>query len=59
MRVIGSRLYLLHQQNLPPRSGTVWEGRHKSSLVDADNYLLQRYRYREWLNVHIDDKIFM
>jgi len=29
------------------RSGTLWEGRHKSSLVDTDNYLLRCYRYIE------------
>ncbi|GAA3565824.1 hypothetical protein GCM10022265_14800 [Marinobacter xestospongiae] len=29
------------------RSGTLWEGRHKGSLVDAENYLLSCYRYIE------------
>ena len=29
------------------RSGTLWEGRHKSSLVDADQYLFRCYRYIE------------
>ena len=29
------------------RSGTLWEGRYKSTLVDADNYLLTVYRYIE------------
>jgi len=29
------------------RSGTLWEGRHKSSLVDAEDYLLKCYRYIE------------
>jgi putative transposase len=29
------------------RSGTLWEGRHKASLVDADNYLLICIRYIE------------
>ncbi len=28
-------------------SGTLWEGRHKASLVDADEYLLACYRYIE------------
>lgn len=27
------------------RSGTLWEGRHKSSLVEAEDYLLACYRY--------------
>lgn len=29
------------------RSGTLWEGRHKGSLIDAENYLLICYRYIE------------
>lgn len=29
------------------RSGTLWEGRHKSSLVDSDAYCLNCYRYIE------------
>jgi putative transposase len=29
------------------RSGTLWEGRHKASLIDADNYLLICMRYIE------------
>ena len=29
------------------RSGTLWEGRHKGSVIDADYYLLNCYRYIE------------
>jgi putative transposase len=29
------------------RSGTLWEGRYKSCLVQAEDYLLQLYRYIE------------
>lgn len=29
------------------RTGTLWEGRFKSSLIDSDNYLLVCYRYIE------------
>jgi len=29
------------------RSGTIWEGRHKASIVQADSYLLSCYRYIE------------
>jgi putative transposase len=29
------------------RSGTLWEGRYKSTVVDTDNYLLTVYRYIE------------
>ncbi|MFH0341894.1 MAG: transposase [Chromatiales bacterium] len=30
------------------RSGTLWEGRHKASLVQAERYLLTCYRYIEF-----------
>ena len=29
------------------RTGTLWEGRHKGSIVDAENYLIACYRYIE------------
>lgn len=29
------------------RCGTLWEGRHKSSLIDAEQYLISCYRYIE------------
>lgn len=29
------------------RTGTLWEGRYKSTLVDSENYLLTLYRYIE------------
>jgi len=29
------------------RSGTLWEGRHKATLIQAENYLLTCYRYIE------------
>ena len=29
------------------RTGTLWEGRHKASLIDSDAYLLRVYRYIE------------
>ena len=29
------------------RSGTLWEGRYKSSLIDSEGYLLTCYRYIE------------
>ncbi len=29
------------------RTGTLWEGRYKSTLVDADTYLMTVYRYIE------------
>jgi len=46
MQVVGSRYgYYFNKQY--GRSGTVWEGRHKSSLVQTDRYLLTCYRYIE------------
>jgi putative transposase len=41
------RLYVLYVNKAYRRSGTLFEGRHKASLVDADNYLLTCYRYIE------------
>jgi putative transposase len=46
MQVVGSR-YGYHFNRKYKRSGTVWEGRHKSSLVQASRYLLTCYRYIE------------
>ena len=39
MQSIGHR-YVQYVNVTYKRSGTLWEGRHKSSLVDEDNYLL-------------------
>ena len=36
-----------YRNKLEGRSGTLWEGRYKSSLVDADQYLLACVRYIE------------
>lgn len=41
------RQYVCYVNKTYKRSGTLWEGRHKSSLVDAENYLLACYRYIE------------
>lgn len=41
------RIYVAYVNKTCRRSGTLWEGRHKASLVDADNYLLTCYRYIE------------
>jgi len=41
------RNYVLYINKSYRRSGTLWEGRPKASLVDADNYLLSSYRYIE------------
>ncbi len=46
MQALGRRYvrYFNHEYN---RSGTLWEGRYKSCLVDSENYLLTLYRYIE------------
>ena len=46
MSVVGSRYAFAINKQLG-RTGTIWEGRHKSSLVDSDQYLLTCYRYIE------------
>ncbi|MEE9302274.1 MAG: transposase [Thiotrichaceae bacterium] len=45
-RVIGSR-YAYYFNKRYGRTGTVWEGRHKSSLVQSDRYFLTCSRYIE------------
>jgi len=46
MSLIGKH-YVLYINKTYRRSGTLWEGRHKSSLIDADKYLFHCYRYIE------------
>jgi len=46
MKAQGSR-YAFYTNKRHKRSGTVWEGRHKSSVVDQTAYLLKCYRYIE------------
>jgi putative transposase len=41
------RKYVQHFNFTQGRTGTLWEGRYKSTLVDAENYLLTVYRYIE------------
>ena len=43
-KVIGSR-YAQYFNKTYKRTGTLWEGRHKSSLVQSDRYLLTCMRY--------------
>ena len=45
-KVVGSR-YALYINRCYQRSGSLWEGRHRSSLVQSDHYLLACYRYIE------------
>lgn len=46
MKVIGSR-YAQYFNKSYRRTGTLWEGRHKSSLVQSERYLLSCMRYIE------------
>ncbi|MEZ5528349.1 MAG: transposase [Porticoccaceae bacterium] len=46
MQSIGRR-YVQYINRTYRRSGTLWEGRYKASLVDAENYLMACYRYIE------------
>ena len=46
MKSIGSR-YAQYINKKYKRTGTLWEGRHKSSLIQSERYLLTCYRYIE------------
>ena len=46
MQSLGRR-YVQYINSTYQRSGTLWESRHKASLVDAEQYLLSCYRYIE------------
>lgn len=46
MSLLGQH-YVMYINRTYRRSGTLWEGRHKASLVHAEDYLLLCYRYVE------------
>jgi len=46
MQALGRR-YVYYVNKTYKRSGTLWEGRYKSSLIDSDRYLLTCMRYIE------------
>ena len=46
MQYLG-RYYVLYINHHYGRSGTLWEGRYKASLIQAQDYLLACYRYIE------------
>jgi len=46
MQLLGNR-YVQYINKKYRKTGTLWEGRHKASLVDAEQYLLTCYRYIE------------
>jgi len=41
------RYYVRYVNQVHGRTGTLWEGRYKSTLVDSEQYLLVLYRYIE------------
>ena len=41
------RLYVRYYNYIYQRSGTLWEGHFKSSLVQSERYLLELHRYIE------------
>lgn len=53
MQSIG-RLYVRYFNHTYRRSGTLWEGRFKSCLVQSERYLLELYRYIELNPVRAD-----
>jgi putative transposase len=46
MRALGRR-YVYYVNKTYRRTGTLWEGRYKSCLIDSDHYLLTCMRYIE------------
>ena len=46
MQTVGRR-YVQYVNASYQRSGTLWEGRHKASLIDTEHYLMACYRYIE------------
>ena len=46
MQLVGNR-YVQYFNKSYRRTGTLWEGRHKASLIDAEQYLIACYRYIE------------
>lgn len=53
MKVVGSR-YAQYMNLKYKRTGTLWEGRHRSSMVQTDRYLLTCMRYIELNPVRAD-----
>lgn len=46
MRSLGSR-YVHYINHVQRRTGTLWEGRYRSSIIESERYLLTCYRYIE------------
>ncbi|NOX08876.1 MAG: transposase [Gammaproteobacteria bacterium] len=46
VQMLGNK-YVRYINGIYQRTGTLWEGRFKSALIDSENYLLMCYRYIE------------
>ena len=46
MKVLNSR-FVMYMNKKYSRTGSIWEGRHKSSAIDSEQYLLRCYSYIE------------
>ncbi|MCF6204748.1 MAG: hypothetical protein L3J59_13950 [Methylococcaceae bacterium] len=53
MQFIG-RMYVRYYNHTYQCSGTLWEGRFRSSLIQSDRYLLELHRYIELNTVRAD-----
>jgi putative transposase len=47
LQSIGRR-YVQYFNSTYQRTGTLWEGRYRATLIDTEHYLLRCYRYIEW-----------
>jgi len=56
MQMIG-RYYVQHFNFIYKRTGTLWEGRYKATVVDSEHYLLTCYRYIELNPVRANDAL--
>ncbi|PHS31697.1 MAG: transposase [Methylophaga sp.] len=54
MQMIG-RYYVQYFNHSYQRTGTLWEGRYKATLIDSERYLLTCYRYIELNPVRASD----
>ena len=54
MQMVG-RYYVQYFNHTYQRTGTLWEGRYKATLVDSERYLLTCYRYIELNPVRAED----
>lgn len=56
MQMVG-RYYVQYFNHSYQRTGTLWEGRYKATLIDSEHYLLTCYRYIELNPVRAKDMV--